>query len=416
MVGIPTISTDADGTPIVVKRGEGHEAQRRRREAKILSMAIHPGVVELRRVMDRADEVRLELAVVAGTSLEDHPPLEVIRLMKVLTATFRTVSDLHELGIHHGDLCAEHMLIDRRDRVVLCGFGNAGEISDDGAPSTAADIAGLGRLILHKLARSTASGAIDEDDWAAIALAELGEDALRVAQTPGQVSLDPFVARMTELGGGQAGQSSHPKGQPAIRWEWIGASLAAVAVLTLITTQWIRSPQANALGDGPPAPTFVAATTNTPGAEVPPAPVGVPEQPLLAEPSPTATLLLAVDAPRCLPRTGLDIDGDGCPDEITIDGTIISTDDGRWSLGETGDFVLVGDWDCDGTAAPGLVRKNSGSVYFFEGWSPPSVPLLAHPVATVGEPIDAEPLEGCGGIRVSTPTGPVIVTVAGVVP
>lgn len=415
MVGIPTISTEADGTPIVVKRGEGHEAQRRRREAKILSLASHPGVVELRRVIDRSEEVCLELAFVAGTSLEDHPPLDVGRLMKVLTATFRTVSDLHELGVHHGDLCAEHMLIDRRDRVVLCGFGNAGEISSDGSPSLAADVAGLGRLILHELARSAASGAIDEDDWAAIALAELGEDALRVAQTPGQASLAPFVTRMTDLGGGRAGQSDRPSGKPTIRWEWIGAGLAAVAVLTLITTQWIRSPQANALSDQPPDPTFIAVATDPTAVGAPPTPVGVPEQPPVEEPSPTPTLLLSVDAPRCLPPTGLDIDGDGCPDEITIDGTIISTNDGRWSLGETGDFVLVGDWDCDGIAAPGLVRQSSGSVYFFEGWSPPSVPLLAHPVATVGEPMDVEPLEGCGGIRVSTPTGPVIVTVAGVV-
>ena len=46
-----------------------------------------------------------------------------------LAALTATVADLHESGLSHGNLRADHVLIDAEQRPILCGFG-------DGEPAT----------------------------------------------------------------------------------------------------------------------------------------------------------------------------------------------------------------------------------------------------------------------------------------
>ena len=75
--------------------------------------------------------------------------------------------------------------------------------------------------------------------------------------------------------------------------------------------------------------------------------------------------------PRCAadPPGGPDGDGDGCPDEIVVSGTSIRTAGITYSVGQAGDRVAVGDWDCDGTATPGIVRPGTGEVFLFDDWA-----------------------------------------------
>jgi hypothetical protein len=68
----------------------------------------------------------------------------------------------------------------------------------------------------------------------------------------------------------------------------------------------------------------------------------------------------------------IDVDGDGCEDVIAIgEGRIEVTTAAEtvaFSLGERRDEILVGDWDCDGTATPALYRARTGTVYEYERW------------------------------------------------
>ena len=70
----------------------------------------------------------------------------------------------------------------------------------------------------------------------------------------------------------------------------------------------------------------------------------------------------------------VDVDGDGCEERLEwSDSTAVlsvRTADGprAWSLGQPGDRLLLGDWDCDGTVTPGLHRPSTGRTYGFDRW------------------------------------------------
>ncbi|OWY59494.1 hypothetical protein B7486_74265, partial [cyanobacterium TDX16] len=38
-------------------------------------------------------------------------------------------------------------------------------------------------------------------------------------------------------------------------------------------------------------------------------------------------------------------------------------------VGEEGDEVVLGDWDCDGSATPALLRPDAGEVFVFARWA-----------------------------------------------
>jgi hypothetical protein len=48
---------------------------------------------------------------------------------------------------------------------------------------------------------------------------------------------------------------------------------------------------------------------------------------------------------------------------VTLDGSTHT-----YRIGEPGDAVLLGDWDCDGTDTPGLYRPGTGLVLEFGTW------------------------------------------------
>lgn len=52
-----------------------------------------------------------------------------------------------------------------------------------------------------------------------------------------------------------------------------------------------------------------------------------------------------------------------------IAGNVLERDGERWAVGETGDVVVLGDWDCDGTASPAVLRPSTGEVWVFPTWA-----------------------------------------------
>jgi hypothetical protein len=80
----------------------------------------------------------------------------------------------------------------------------------------------------------------------------------------------------------------------------------------------------------------------------------------------------------------VDVDGDGCPDAVSVTGNVVAWNGLRFSVGPPrspagdgdgdahGDVVLVGDWDCDGVATVAVWRPAAGVVFVFEGWPGPA--------------------------------------------
>jgi hypothetical protein len=117
---------------------------------------------------------------------------------------------------------------------------------------------------------------------------------------------------------------------------------------------------------------------------------------------------------RCtLPEpVGPDVDGDGCPDEVVLDGRTAQIGTVAVELGQDGDLVALGDWRCDGIATPALLRPDTGEVFVFPEWrldEPVEVEALATvPGATAITASSGE----CPSPVLSTPDGSRTVEVA----
>jgi tRNA A-37 threonylcarbamoyl transferase component Bud32 len=95
-------------------------------EATVLAKAAHPGVVRLVRTAGGDPPSELVLCEVRGDRLADvvrHLDLSEIAGLGAAVAT--TLADLHDIGVVHGAVSAEHILLDEEGRPVLCGFGSA---------------------------------------------------------------------------------------------------------------------------------------------------------------------------------------------------------------------------------------------------------------------------------------------------
>lgn len=88
---------------------------------------------------------------------------------------------------------------------------------------------------------------------------------------------------------------------------------------------------------------------------------------------------------------GPDIDGDGCPDPVTVDGGRVTTATARYLVGDAGDHVAVADWDCDGIATVGLVRPSTGEVFTFPDWNVTAGPTTVRSAAVVSGAVDLVP-------------------------
>lgn len=145
VIAVRTESEGPDGPLVVVKeaRTDGDVA-RLGHEASMLTRARHPGVVDLVAVEDRAIRLRH-----AGTALARLGPLPADQAAAVVSAVADVVHAVHRQGVVHGDVDADHVVLDARGRPRLCGFGQARDLTRDG---TADDVAALGRLLRDLLA------------------------------------------------------------------------------------------------------------------------------------------------------------------------------------------------------------------------------------------------------------------------
>lgn len=452
--------------PVVVKAARGPAARLLERERDRLRRAAHAGVVALVPGAGDTDPAGGE-----GT----HPGSSEVRtwyagepvarwagpataVAGLGLAVARTLADLHASGVVHGRLGADHILVDDRGRVRLCGFGPS-----SGGATPGDDVAALGAVLTDLLSRSRRPPR---------GPAHLGSGLAGLGPT-----LTALADRLT--------------GRPWHRGDGPRAHQALAAVLARATDPVpTRRPTARALADAiaaaAPRGPETAPPSSIPPSGTPPhdtgegdidrgdlspcsrgpgtSPVAVPAPTLPDRPGTgpppsarrraalVATSLVigataagaatlgsggSADAPRpgppsaspratvCPPTAApaADADGDGCPEALAIergtgapptgpatvaDATVITAGGVRWRVGEPGDLVAMGDWDCDGESSAALLRPTSGDVFVFDGWATPARPLtvLAARRAAGATGIRAEPDDrGCDRLVVDLAGG-----------
>lgn len=145
------------------------DAARLRHEGWVLGLAAHPGVVSLVGPPVEAEGLSVvRTRAVPGRPLPAMDELSPAEVAGLGAAVATTVADLHDAGITHGRLSADHIIVAASGRPVLCGFAAAtaatAATAARGRPTGAvtADVTALGATLAAVLAAPTdpVSGAL----------------------------------------------------------------------------------------------------------------------------------------------------------------------------------------------------------------------------------------------------------------
>jgi len=333
------------------------------REAAMLRAVAHPGVVQLLEAESGEPPAGLVLRRVDGGDLTawTDQPVEAVAGLGAALAT--TVADLHDLGVSHGAVTADHVLLDAQGRPVLCSFGRATRMRagpeaevgrrDDvralaqllldllpsGAPARTVRVlrlvAGQSRRRRGRDARWLARQLVSEVPAARLPDAAAAPVAAGVVPVAGAGAGQGGAVGGTDgdaTGGAGAGWRPRPdrhrrrEGPIGRRRGWRAAAVGVVgtaAVLALV------------LSSG----SHVDRVARAPGPQLVRGPV--------------APVCPTVDA--------------GCTPLPTADG-MVTTPTGRYQLTGASDIMVVGRWRCASAGLPAVLRPDTGEVWTFGTW------------------------------------------------
>jgi hypothetical protein len=437
-----SVTTDAAGRRVMAKLGaNAEEAARLGREAELLEAARHPGVVELVGVDGSGVGSLLLTAHVEGPTLAAVGPLPLEEAAGILAALASTLADLHELGLVHGAVCPEHVIVGPGGRPVLCGLAYGGRVGDPiGGPPPVGrafvdparagadalhpghDVFGVGALARflapepapgHALATVAADATVDDVHARppARALAEALQKDVPAARLPrGLASSDPVPSPRQRPAADPLAALRHGAGSRRSPWPRPSMAVAATAGVIVVGAAvfFASSPRA-------PAPEPVVELAASPPDEAPLGPTTTRAERASTSTSTSLVSTTTVTAarPQCPVATAVlqaDVDGDGCPDALRYADGLLEAGDVRWALGQAGDQVAAGDWGCQGTRTLALFRPSTGEVFRFDGWAGPGQDVKATAVVRVqgGVAIRAADVDrdGCHEAVVERSTGP----------
>jgi hypothetical protein len=437
-----SVTTDTDGRRVLAKlAGNAEEAERLEWEASQLEAARHPGVVDLVGVDGHGIGAILLTAHVEGPVLGQVGRLPLDESAGLLAALASTLADLHGLGLVHGAVAPEHVVVGPGGRPVLCGLAYGGRAGEPVGPAPslpraftdparaeaevltpAFDVFALGALARflapdppagHVLATvAEDAGAADPAHRpSARAVAEALQRELPSARLPRGLAApppvrparpaDPLTAWRRERGGGGAG-----RGAPRPRAGVVLAVVAALAVVgggvVLAGTQRAPAPSLLAEPPDPPPPDEIQPGPTTTRAGLDPSTTA----------SSTTTTLAVAARIGCPPATAVlqaDVDGDGCPEPLRYANGILEAGGIRWALGQAGDQVATGDWACQGGRTVALFRPSTGELFRFDGWASSGRDLSATAVGRIpgGQALRAADVDrdGCHEAVIERATG-----------
>jgi hypothetical protein len=441
-----TVALDAEG-PIAVKTATGAEdVARLRLEAERLQRAAHPGLVAaVAPTLLGVDEARADHGAEAGTddgvdagaSVEirtrfagdplTHWSGSVGAVAGFGAAVASTLADLHDIGLVHGRLDATHILVGDDGRPRLCGLSHPG----GAAPHD--DVAALGLVLREVLERATP----EPRSWpwrgrSSAAHRRALEQVLARASDP-VPSRRPKARLLASSILSAVPGAELPPNERSFRGPEPAYVPPDEELLDLVFTHELNDDErwAQAFGSDAPDPDGAAAP------EPPPGHGGGGSRARVAAGS-GAVVVAAIaagvvfvggwgsrgsaappDAVRASPPANqaecpvaaapaADVDGDGCPEALVVEGGSVSAGPARWTLGQPGDVIAIGDWECDGRAAPALLRPATGDVFVFPRWAAEGEPVTVEardrlPGAVA---IRAEPaVDGCDDLVVDLGSG-----------
>ncbi|GIU85196.1 MAG: hypothetical protein KatS3mg008_1971 [Acidimicrobiales bacterium] len=374
----------------------------------LLALVARPGVVQL--VDDGGPPGVVTTAYVGSHTLATWQPASAEDAFEFARELVRLVAGLHRDGFAHGALRPEHVLVDAAGRPVLCGFAARGPSASQGLGRPGSetsvetegeyqeDVVALGRLValLAEKARTTLGRRLDPQSpgrsrrrdrrvgmelvTRLARLAESADEPDATAQSLAASLDEPFdppshTARLSLIG---------------IRRPWKGvfrrfatsgsvALLPIGAAMVVVAVARIASGATDATWREPtreePRPTDRPRRDSTR-----PDPVETDRRQEVAACPP------ATDPPQYL----FDLDGDGCSEPAVIHEGMVGTSDGWIAVGDPDDVVVLGDWDCDGSSTPALLRRGTGEVFVFDRWPPRDGSLSATPVTEVSDATDLD--------------------------
>jgi hypothetical protein len=426
---------------------------RMRREATVLTELDHPHVVRVLEVLHDGDGVAIAMQYAPGGSLADllaeRGRLTPGQVVAVAAPVADALASAHRRGVLHGDVKPANILFTSDGEPLLGDFGvartlglvtsdqisgtaeyMAPELLDGAQPDPRADVYSLAVVCYQALtgrppytgavplavARAADAGvherleevagvpeplalvveqAMDRDPARRFAAADEMARALRATVPAGDVRVPgpATMGRVTAAADTGAGLTTTfgprpPRPEPDTpgRRRWFPAALVVVGLVAAGGIAVLRGPLASddAAADCPDdGPSAQSATAQVVRGDV----------------DGDGCAVAGVYQPQALPSgsTGMVL-------TIPLDGT-----EKQIGLGEPGDRVVLGDWNCDGVDTPALYRRAAGEVQYFDVW--PAVEQRSYQPdavesAAVGGDADLEQGSGrdrdCDRVRVST--------------
>jgi hypothetical protein len=417
------------GRTIVVKRADpDRPADRARleREATMLERARHPGVVQL---VDRPDDAASDptgpsptelRTVFAGARTLAAADLEAVVALRAVASAATTLADLHGVGVVHGRVSPDHIVLADSGRVVLCGFGESGPTGDrrdDGevlAPSL--DVAALGALLTRHVDRWTAGpsdGRRPPVDLSAISRvarrATADETWLRPSARSLAADLDAALPRPSTDG---TGRRPHRRAvprppQPVDRsTAALGGGIEATSGAGRDDARRVARRMARllaALGVTLAMALLVfglSALTGGPGAAGPADPTDPTDPVAMTD---ATGLADPAGVGRPVPGAGATGQPGG---EVVLGGR-------RFTLGSADDQVLEAAWGCSPIALPVLVRPD-GRVFRFDALAQPGHDVTGTAIGQLpaGRPVErVTDGRGCPALQAIGPDGPVVISI-----
>lgn len=363
--------------------------ERLRREAELLTAARHPGVVEFLRLDHEGPNLALVTARVDGQPLSAFASLPPEELAGLGAALATTLDDLHELGLVHGSVSADHVIVRVDGRPVLCGFGSGGRagelVPDRSSPLEAgSDLEGLGRILRHfavgpdaRVLREMARSAIESAGSGRLSARGLAADL-------GSVFAGARLPTKPVPGTDLVGDRLHLMPRPHVRRRRPLAARAAVASVLMLAAvvgiaYWTgttsdgiheaREPEAAPLPSSASPSSTTVSTASTVLRGSGPLHGGPRSKEGDGSVPRTTSSLAARDCPRAAGVLTADVDDDGCDEVLTFEEGVLTAGARRWQLGRAGDIAVTGDWTCTGRRNVTLLRPSSGEVFRFDGWA-----------------------------------------------
>lgn len=395
-MSVTTHVATVDQRAVFIKRASsGASAARLVREAEMLAHAAGHGVVEMVEFLSDAGGAALVTCFVGGGSLAElacRGRVDPEVVANVAATLCETLASAHDRGLVHGRVSAEHVLAPTSVSPVLCGWAEAavigGSTSDATSDATSHDrtvqddVLGVAMLVIELLGESTgalarqlravarrvppetASGLRAGASLSMGTMAGAFRALAPFEATQGAGNIPATVLLGRAIHGKRTARRSGP-GSAVREWRWFdrwtisGGPWRLAGVAALLVGMVVAMAGVVGLFDE----------------------LGTSEAPASLS---TGTPVGADDCGPRMPLTRLlaDVDGDGCVESIRLEGGVARAGGVSWRIGAEGDLVVIGDWDGDGTATPGLVRSTTGEVWIFRGWAGDGEQLPAQRVAT----------------------------------